>query len=491
MTTNPPQYKDNHTSASALLENQASYEKLDGLIYDVSGQQKQQNSAIISYTDKEQYTVVPTVTTLRTDNRAQLELGKSSSITLDMLGNDATHIKALLFNLTLPKITIDAADDQIKAATAIGYCANFIHHLFDEITVMHKQSIIFSYKPSINDLRRALMQDQEKKYYDKIIGNVPELLLQGLPDEVTRKQLPSMKVSLPIIFETPFILPRSEDKNALRLIVNTQPLLSAIVIRNVDPSPSSGTIAITKNHLKTYNKMNQIIPIGDVKYSINYETVTTKASHIRERHGLVTRERYTEIAELDAKNIDEDGDIIGLFPASHSALYVMVQNVTAHELLAVTGAEQSMYSTNPVKDDGGNDPLVSSRMSIHGYQEYIDADAHFTNATLPFMKFAKTLPKGYHMLYCHSESDPSRTMLITGSGFVNMENLRPAVSFTYSDDCKKTMWRNTYDNKDYKTKYKIHFIVKELYGLNYGKTFNVITPNENITPYLEDADKKN
>nr|QIQ08620.1 major Capsid Protein [Dikerogammarus haemobaphes virus 1] len=452
MTTEPPLFTDPRQMAQMLMRQLVKSETVAKVMFDLGTSTNQK--PVATYHATEHFKLEPSITGYRVQNE-DTELGKTATINMDPLMQDVTYLNEINISFTLPELVIDSNKNP-PSGTAIGYIENFTHHLFN-ISILLNTEKIYNSTNSIFDLTRQMMPEHKQKAYDQCIGNTDSLLTNRCPQQTTRVRVEGQQIIFPIEFGS--LLPLLVQKNELdriRIVIESKPLIDIVQIRNLPAQ--AGEHVITKNDIRTINRMNQQVPLGDVKYELIYKLTTVHKDFTAPKEGVILFERFHQVETRDIKNITEDGELIELFPGLHSQLYSQFRNKTLEPTKTVTGAEQSMYTTNPLNNTG-DELLQSTHIKISGNDNFQETDAIYTRNLLPFRTHGKVFDRGNHLIYNYGVQNKNL------SGSIDSSNLRPKIHFKYTDPAKNVDFTHPYTGVVSKPKYELILIMKEICGL--------------------------
>lgn len=455
MSTDPPNLTDPRQMARVLLAQLVKSKTVATVLYDL-GEGTSDKPAITLHAE-ENYKLEPAVTSYRKQDE-DTELGKTATISVDPVLQDISYLNEISVTLTLPELEIDNTK-VVPDGTAIGYIENFAHHLFT-ISIHLNSEKIYTISNSIFDLVREIMPEHEQSAYDKCIGNVDGLLTNRVAAQESRRRVDGYSVVFPIHLKTllPLMIQKNEQ-DRIRIVIESKPLLDIVHIRNV--APATGESVITKNDIRTLNRMGQQVQLGDVNYELIYKLTTVHPDFTVPKTGMRLFERYHQVESRDIKNILEDGEIIEIFPGVHSKLYCMFRNKTLESMKTVTGAEQSMYTTNPLINSG-REVLKSTHIKISGNETLQESDAVFTNRLFPLRTHRKVFGSGRHLIYNYGVEDKNL------SGLIDTNNLRPKIQFKFTDIAKDVEYLHPFSGVKSKPKYEVILIMSETCGLYYN-----------------------
>nr|QIQ08629.1 major Capsid Protein [Panulirus argus virus 1] len=460
MATKPPVFDTARDLGSKYINQLAKSKKtLTSILYDLDSDTDGKSAT--SYLAKESFKLEPSVSTY-TSRDDDLELGRSSTLHFESFSNDTTYITELNIGLTLPTLVIDSAKNPHEK-TALGYVFNFLHNYFD-ISLYLNHDKLCNITPTISDLNYYSMSSEARKEYDECVGNTDDLLTSGVDDSEGRLSLPAKKVVFPVNVGSllPLMLQtQNSSKDRFRITIESKPFLDGIRIRSVGAAATTvGKNIISKNDIRTLNAMNQVVPLGDVKYEVSYKVNKTHYQFVNPKSGYKLYERLQEIDQRELKNIYENGENIDIYAGLHTRLFCMVKNKTREHNKTITGSEQAVYGLDPDTNNGG-DVLDETTLKLHGNEHVQTMDSVFTRKLLPYRSFGTTFPSGIHLLYDHSYKN------IDLSNAINSLNLGPKLSFVFTDKSKDNIWKDPATDEEFKPKFETTVIVSEICGLLY------------------------
>lgn len=460
MATKPPVFDTARDLGSKYINQLAkSKHTLSSILYDLDSDTDGKSAT--SYLAKESFKLEPSVSTYisRDDD---LELGRSSTLHFETFSNDTTYITELNISVTLPNLVIDSSK-VAHEKTVIGYVFNFLHNYFD-ISLYLNHDKLCNITPTISDLNYYNLTNERRKEYDECVGNIDELLTSSVDSSEGRLMLPSRKVVFPVNVGSLFPLmlqTQNSSKDRFRITIESKPFLDGIRIRSLGAAATNvSKNIITKNDIRTLNAMNQIVPLGDIKYEVSYKVNKTHYQFVNPKAGYKLYERLQEIDQRELKNIHENGENVDIYAGLHNRLFCMIKNKTREHNQAITGSEQCVYGLEPDMNNGGS-VLSETTLKLHGNEHVQTMDGVFTRKLLPYRSLGTTYPSGIHMLYDHTYND------IELSNAINMLNLGPKLSFVFTDESKINTWKDATTDEEFKPKYETTVIVSEVCGLLY------------------------